>query len=162
MATSAYGARVSLLGTNLIYNPTGATNLNALARKEMVVDTFAYTTSDGNGGFSTATVSVVVTGVNDQPVSAPDTLTVDEDTARTVAAPGVLANDRDLDVNGTPPDDVLRVLPVTNGRTIRGASYSLQPDGSFSFDPRGVFDYLRAGAMTNDSFNYNRTNSSTP
>ena len=42
-------------------------------------DTFTYTVSDGNGLTDTATVSVTVTPVNDDPVATPESLTVAED-----------------------------------------------------------------------------------
>ena len=44
-----------------------------------------------------ATVTITVTPVNDAPVAVDDTLRPTEDTALTVAAPGVLGNDTDVD-----------------------------------------------------------------
>ncbi|WP_100182189.1 Ig-like domain-containing protein [Candidatus Nitrosotenuis aquarius] len=55
-------------------------------------DQFAYTISDGNGGFVTATVSVIVTPVNDLPTAGDDALITNEDTAETI---NVLVNDTD-------------------------------------------------------------------
>jgi uncharacterized protein (TIGR03382 family) len=53
--------------------------------------TFEYTLSDGNGGSDTATVTVVVTPVNDAPDAVDDSFTVPEDRASTVLT--VLTND---------------------------------------------------------------------
>ncbi|WOH65851.1 VCBS domain-containing protein [Bradyrhizobium sp. BWA-3-5] len=65
-ATSAKGATIEMSGTNVIYDPTSATALQALAAGEKTTDTFTYTIDDGHGG--TATVTVELTGVNDAPV----------------------------------------------------------------------------------------------
>ncbi|HEU0008561.1 MAG TPA: Ig-like domain-containing protein [Verrucomicrobiae bacterium] len=154
VSTSSFGARIRVVGANLFYTPTVSSNLNALSRKEVVVDDFTYTASDNFGGSSTTTVLVTVTGVNDKPVSAPDSGVVNEDTLAIFPAPGVLANDREFDINGMPPDDRLRVLAATNVHTAQGATFSINADGSFSFDPRGTFDYLKENQTTNDGFSY--------
>jgi VCBS repeat-containing protein len=67
-ATSASGAVVTLSGTNITYDPTHVTALQALAVGETATDTFDYTVSDGHGGTDTATVTLTVAGVNDAPV----------------------------------------------------------------------------------------------
>lgn len=64
-ATSAMGATIRLLDGKLHYDPTTAPDIQALAQGEMDTDTFAYTVSDGNGGTDTATVSVVLFGVDE-------------------------------------------------------------------------------------------------
>ena len=60
-------------------------------------DSFTYRASDGSLLSNVATVSVTITPVNDAPVAVNDSYTTDEDTPRTVTAPGVLANDTDVD-----------------------------------------------------------------
>jgi VCBS repeat-containing protein len=65
---SADGATVTLSGTDIIYDPTHATLLQALAAGETMTDTFSYTINDGHGGTSSATVSLLVAGINDAPV----------------------------------------------------------------------------------------------
>ncbi|MBA3540167.1 MAG: tandem-95 repeat protein, partial [Deltaproteobacteria bacterium] len=57
-------------------------------------DTFTYTLSDGQGGTAIGTVNVTVTGVNDAPLAAADTITTAEDTATTL---NVVTNDSDAD-----------------------------------------------------------------
>ncbi len=74
------------------YDPNGA--FENLAPGESVTDTFEYTVSDGRNGTDTATVSVEVTGVNDQPSREGDAHTVDEDSAAS-ADITVLNNDED-------------------------------------------------------------------
>src|SRR5258705_4803372 len=66
-------------------------------------DSFTYKASDGQADSPTnATVSITVTPVNDPPgtsggIVADDAYTTPEDTTLTVSAPGVLANDTDVD-----------------------------------------------------------------
>jgi len=57
-------------------------------------DTFTYTISDGNGGMSTATVTIIVDtpNVNDPPIANPDSFTTQEDLA---VSGDVVANDFD-------------------------------------------------------------------
>ena len=63
---SAHGAALSLSAHGTIsYDPTGAADIRTLAEGETLTDTFTYTVDDGNGGESTATVSVEVLGVSD-------------------------------------------------------------------------------------------------
>ena len=66
--TSADGATVTLSGNNIIYDPTHSATLQALGAGQTATHTFSYTISDGHGGTSTATVSLVVSGINDAPV----------------------------------------------------------------------------------------------
>ena len=97
-ATSAMGAVVVLSANGgYSYNPTGARALQQLSQGATATDSFSYTIADLAGATSTATVQIVVTGVNDAPVAAPDAFQVSEDAALAVAAPGVLGNDSDVD-----------------------------------------------------------------
>jgi hypothetical protein len=89
-------------------------------------DTFTYTVSDGQGGFDPATVNVTVTSVNDAPVAVDDGYSMGQDTTLDTPAPGVLANDTDLE--GTPLTAAL-VTSTANGLLV------FNPDGSFSYTP---------------------------
>jgi VCBS repeat-containing protein len=59
-------------------------------------DSFAYTVSDGSLQ-DTALVTLDITPVNDAPLAAADVYTTSQDTALVLPAPGVLANDSDID-----------------------------------------------------------------
>jgi VCBS repeat-containing protein len=57
-------------------------------------DSFTYRANDGSTSSNLATVTIVVNGA---PVAAGDSYSTSEDTPLSVAAPGVLANDSDVE-----------------------------------------------------------------
>lgn len=103
-------------------------------------DSFTYRASDGSAFSATATVSITVRSVNDAPVAGADAYATDEDTVLSVTAPGVLANDSDVD------GDVLTAIAVapSNGTIV------LNGDGSFDYTPEPDFHGI-------DSFTYTAT-----
>ncbi len=94
------------------------------------IDTFTYqlvATPALNAPWTDeATVTITVNSVNDTPVAVDDFYTTDEDTTLTVAAPGVLANDSDVDLD---PMEVVLVTDVLHG------DLSILGDGSFTYKP---------------------------
>ena len=99
------------------------------------------TTNGGSTAFSSATASasITVSAVNDAPVAANNSYSVNEDTTLTVnAVTGVLTND--TDVEGDPLTAVLVTGP-SNG------SLSLASNGSFVYTPSANFN-------GSDSFTY--------
>jgi VCBS repeat-containing protein len=101
-------------------------------------DSFTYRASDGTLTSNLATVSLTVSAVNDAPAAAADAYTTAEDTARTVAAPGVLGNDSDAD--GNPLSAVLGSGPSHGTLT-------LNANGGFTYTPAANFN-------GSDSFTY--------
>jgi VCBS repeat-containing protein len=101
-------------------------------------DTFTYRASDGTAQSSPATVTITVTARSDAPVAADNAYTADEDTALTVAAPGVLGNDSDPD-----GDQLTAVVASGPGH----GSLTLSADGSFAYTPAANFNGT-------DSFTY--------
>jgi hypothetical protein len=89
-------------------------------------DTFSYTVTDGITVSNIATVTITVNAVNDAPIGVDDEYTINEDEVLTVLAPGVLANDYDVD-GDTLTADLVDTPPYTSG--------SFSPDGSFSVTP---------------------------
>src|SRR5262245_19935850 len=98
-------------------------------------DSFTYTISDGQGGTATATVSVVINPVNDNPVAANDSATFDEDTSATI---NVRGNDTDVD------GDSLTVSGYTQGA--HGSADRTQ-NGSPTYTPAANYN-------GGDSFTY--------
>src|SRR5207249_2728650 len=89
-------------------------------------DSFTFKANDGTVDSSAATVTITVTAVNDPPLAANDSYAATEDTVLTIAAPGVLANDSDVD--GDPLTAVIVAGPAHG-------SVTLTASGSFTYTP---------------------------
>ena len=111
-------------------------------------DTFTYKTNDGAADSNVATVSIGVIPVNDAPVATNDFYNTDEDVALEVSAPGVLANDNDID---TPQANLTAILVTEPSHA---ASFTFNPDGSFSYTPAANFNGT-------DSFTYKANDGAT-
>jgi VCBS repeat-containing protein len=99
-------------------------------------DSFAYRAGDGMAESDLTTVTIQVSAVNDAPAAAADSFQVDG--TLTVGAPGVLAND--ADVEGSALTATL-VSSTANGLLV------FNQDGSFTYTPN-------AGFSGTDSFTY--------
>lgn len=95
------------------------------------IDSFSYYAFDGTAASEAVTVQITVSGVNDAPLAENDDYSVDEDGTLTVTAPGVLANDSDVE------EDALTVTLVTG--TANG-ELALNADGSFTYSPNADFN----------------------
>ncbi|WP_291296098.1 Ig-like domain-containing protein [Elioraea sp.] len=125
---------------------------------QSALEKFTYKIADGRGGTAQATVSVTVTGVsaqtsNSAPVAVNDAAATDEATVRTG---NVLANDSD------PNGDALTVSAVNGVATsvgkaatlASGAKFTLNANGSYSYDPNGAFNALTSGQGATDRISY--------
>ena len=134
-----------------------------LAEGETRDTTINYTISDGEGGTSGASLTVTVEGVNDDPDALDDTGATDEDSSISVGSQdGLLDNDSDPDTsnsitvteigNGTETED------VENGGTSisgdGGGTFTINPDGSYTFDPGSDFQDLDDGETRETSITY--------
>ncbi|WP_415905471.1 Ig-like domain-containing protein [Neptuniibacter sp. QD48_55] len=123
-----------------------SSDFQTLALGESLTSSISYDISDGNGGTSTAILSVLVNGVNDMPVAMDDLATTDEDT---VVSGNVLINDSDVDAS-----DILTVTPQTDVAGDNGGTFTLLADGSFTFDPSEDFQALNDGESFTTSVVY--------
>ncbi|MEM8749863.1 MAG: tandem-95 repeat protein, partial [Pseudomonadota bacterium] len=130
------------------YDPTSAAAIQALQAGDILIDTFTYTVTDGNGVSSDATVSIVVVGVNDAPAGTDAFATLAEDGSHVFATSefgftdpvdGVDDNFLSVIVTSVPADGTLifddGVSPattVTAGQTISAADIAA---GFLSFVP---------------------------
>jgi VCBS repeat-containing protein len=94
-------------------------------------DTFTYRASDGDQFSNPVTVTIHVTPVNDAPVAFDDSYSLFSNGTLNIAAPGVLANDVDID---SPTMTTTLVTPTVHG------SLTLNPDGSFLYTPEANYE----------------------
>ncbi|MBV8945956.1 MAG: cadherin-like domain-containing protein [Solirubrobacterales bacterium] len=164
--TSSKGAAVTLNADgSFSYDPTGSATLQALPRGQTTTDTFTYRANDGHGGTATATVTITVTGaLNHPPVANPDSYTANNNAVLTQGAgSGVLANDTDPDGDALAVDQLGGAggTPPLTGTSAKGATVTLNADGSFSYDPTGsaTLAALPRGQTTTDTFTYRANDS---
>ncbi len=101
-------------------------------------DSFAYKAYDGQAYSDVVMATITVAPINDAPVAAGDAYSMTQDTVLSIAAPGVLGNDGDVD------GDVL------SARVMAGPA-----NGTISFTADGAFTYTPALGFTGtDSFSY--------
>ncbi|PKQ62751.1 hypothetical protein BZG02_11115 [Labilibaculum filiforme] len=116
-------------------------------------DTFEYTLEDADGEQSTATITITVNSVNDVPLGVDDVNSTDENT---VVTGNVLTNDSDVD------GDLLTVVEIngetalvgTNIQLSGGGILRLNADGTYEFDPNGMYEYLNTDEEAYESFTY--------
>ncbi len=106
------------------FSYTPAPNYNGL-------DGFSYLVSDGTTTSDVASATIMVNPTNDLPVSVNDEFTTAEDTPLALIAPGVLANDTDVD--GDALSSILVNPPQHGGVT-------LGPDGGLLYTPDANFN----------------------
>lgn len=126
-SVSAGGASVTVTADgSLRYDPTQA--YASLAADTTATDRFDYRVTDPDGASATARVSVTVTGINDPPVANDDAFALSEDAALTRDAPGVLANDSDVDTGDT------LTIADADATTSGGLAVTIATDGRVELD----------------------------
>ncbi|MFX0054309.1 MAG: Ig-like domain-containing protein, partial [Candidatus Hermodarchaeota archaeon] len=118
------------------FSPNGALTYNPPANWHGVT-TLTYQVFDGTEYSDIVTVTITVNSVNDAPVGVDDEYTIDEDTSLHLVAPGLLANDYDVD------GDAITLVVVT---VPSHGSGSISADGSFSYTPHA--DWYGTDGMT--------------
>jgi large repetitive protein len=144
-------------GSNPDGDITSVTIQPASLAPETRVDTFKYTVSDGKGGFTEATVSVVITGVNEKPIGVADSAVAQERGSAAGTNPplviSVLANDSDPD-----RDDSSATLHVQlpSATSTRGVPVTVVGGKTLSYDVGSVstFDSLGVGQSATDTITY--------
>jgi VCBS repeat-containing protein len=117
-------------------------------------DAFTYRASDGDRESDPATVNLTVKSVNDAPVAGADVFVTNEDTP---VGGNVLGNDTDIEDGRPGTVSAVNGAAGNVGTTIAlvsGALLSVNPDGSFSYDPNGRFEHLGFNEIAFDGFTY--------
>ncbi len=131
---------------------------DALDAGDQVTDVFTYTLQDdGTPNLQdTATITITVTGVDDDPVGVNDAGAVNEDATLSVnAGSGVLSNDTDADASSSL--SVSGINGGTVGQALTGTygTLTLNSDGSYSYEANTAgADGLAHGATATDTFTY--------
>ncbi|MCB1558100.1 MAG: tandem-95 repeat protein [Alphaproteobacteria bacterium] len=128
--TTASGATVTLL-ENGDFTYTPLENFNG-------ADSFTYTARDGHDHEETATVSLTVLAVNDDPVAMDDQFTIHRPNSLTG---NLLLNDKDVD------GDILSVVAQDHVTTASRALLTVSENGDFTYS-------AIAGFTGHDSFSY--------
>lgn len=112
--------------------------------------TFAYKVSDGTYLSNEVEVTITVSPVNDDPIAIADSFTTDGDVALSVAAPGLTANDTDVDVGDS------QTVTSFSSMSLEGAIVAVASNGSFTYDPRSsqAIRELDDGESLQDEFSY--------
>ena len=130
------------------------TYVNTSEGPSTLARTVTFTVTDDTALSDSATRGITVAAVNDPPTAVDDSGTTDEDTPLSVAAPGVLANDTDVD-----PGDTKTVVELNGTGTLTqalpsGASVTINANGSYTYNPLAAFQGLSTGQTASDSFTY--------
>lgn len=110
------------------------------------IDTFTYVIRDGNTGMHSATVTVTVDPVNDDPVADDDAVHTDEDSPIVVL---VLDNDSDIDGDSLTVDSL---STPSHGSAVINANGSITYTPSLNFNGTDTFTYtISDGAGRTDT-----------
>lgn len=128
---------------------TGPMGLDTLNVGEMFFARTLYTISDGACSDNDSVI-IKITGVNDAPVADSNSYAVSQTSILTVAAPGLLADDDDIDHNSTIMVAAVKGVPGNVGTLITlpsGAELTVNVNGSFTYNPKCLVSGL-------DTFSY--------
>jgi VCBS repeat-containing protein len=146
--TDAEGSALSVVAGNLPSH--GALTLNANGSFTYLpqgnyfgTDSFTYAATDGTLTSAFTTVTIQIDAVNDPPVNVSDAYTVAEGGTLTVPAPGLLANDSDLD-NAT----LTAFSTATNATVNADGSFTYVHDGSETFADSFTYETRDGAAAT--------------
>jgi VCBS repeat-containing protein len=150
---------VSDKGAIVTLGPDGQVSYDAgkiftdLEDGEKASDSFTYTITDSKGLTSTATATVIISGVSPQntpPVAVNDLLALAEDAGKTDLTALILANDTDADGQKLQVTDVQAI-------TAKGAAVTVDADGKVLYDAGAIFSDLKTGQTATDTFTYTVT-----
>ena len=136
-------------GQGVVYTPGAASQ--ALRAGQVLNETVFYTIEDESGAQASEVAIVTVTGVNDGPVAAADSLSVAKNSLPVTI--DVLANDSDADAG-----DTKTVVSFDTTTTATKGSVAIAAGGgSIVYTVGNAFDSLAEGVTATDTFRYTMT-----
>jgi gliding motility-associated-like protein len=145
IAGNSNTASLSGVGTVIIHS-NGDLEFSPVTNYNGTVPVITYTVSDGNGGTASATVTIIVTPVNSQPIAQNDSFLTLEDAVLNTG--NVLTNDSD------PENDALVVTQFVvsgSGTVTAGSTGTITGIGTLKLNGNGTFTFTPALNYTNSS-----------
>lgn len=141
------GAVSHLGGGRFQYNPNG--RFTALGLGATATDSFDYVLTDGHGNSATATVTVLINGINEAPRAGDDMLLIHRNAGQVILTSQLIANDTDPDSGDAAG---LTISSVDTSGTLGIVQFD--PAGGVAYRPGTAFNDLADGAVGVDSFGY--------
>ncbi|WP_133149781.1 Ig-like domain-containing protein, partial [Shewanella sp. 10N.286.52.C2] len=145
------------------YDVNGA--FDSLTAGELDTDTFTYTITDQYGAVDTATVTINIVGINNNPVSGSDSFSTSESELLTFTTNDLVSNDSDaenetLTISGFAPDasDTSKIDATEAGAsftTTLGGTITINADGTYSYQAPSLVH--NSGDVIVDTFYYQVT-----
>ncbi|WP_133126611.1 Ig-like domain-containing protein, partial [Shewanella sp. 10N.286.52.B9] len=145
------------------YDVNGA--FDSLTAGELDTDTFTYTITDQYGAVDTATVTINIVGINNNPVSGSDSFSTSESELLTFTTNDLVNNDTDaenetLTISGFAPDasDTSKIDATEAGAsftTTLGGTITINADGTYSYQAPSLVH--NSGDVIVDTFYYQVT-----
>ncbi|MEZ5527133.1 MAG: Ig-like domain-containing protein [Gammaproteobacteria bacterium] len=159
LGAAAAGSAV-INGTSLAFNPGG--DFQSLAAGETTELTLDVEAKDQHGATATNTVTVTITGANDAPTLASDTLHASEDGSAVTLDLSTLGNDVDSDNDGSDLVYTLLGGGATSGSaSISGTTLTYNPGGDFQQLAVGQFDAVTLIVQATDQHQASVLNTAT-
>ena len=140
------------------YTFVAGTDFEDLVSGESRSTSIAYFVSDGAGGMARGILTFTIEGADDSPRLSPIRIDTDQNTVRTATAEsGILSSSYDPDSGDTLAITAVGGSSSNVGVTISGSTggeFTIDADGSYTFDPLSDFDSLRfsVGRLTSVSY----------
>lgn len=159
VATTTSDGDSFTLGSDGQFTYDPGTSFNALSVGQTARGSTIYSVAGGSCGSVNATLSIVISGLNNVPVVNDDALVVGEGSTLF----GSLTVDNGNGAHSDPDASDEPFVGAVNGqamgigqriRLASGALPTVDGSGTFSYDPNGAFEFLSAGVNAVDFFTY--------
>lgn len=149
VATTLSSGAIVTLSSNggYVYDPNG--KFNSLSVGKSATDSFQYTVSDQNGSTDKATVTITVTGVNDNPTANDDSLSYKA--SKSSISANLISGTNGATADTDPDSSDILIVSAVNGSaanvgtkvTVTNADYTLSSTGALTFNSttKGTYNF---------------------